>query len=59
MPEVRRTPEEELPRPSFVAGRTKPLGKPVEVLANRTLPELTPPELALDKLQHHTLLGMA
>ena len=38
MPEVRRTPEEELARPSFVAGHTEPLGKPVEVLANRTLP---------------------
>ena len=60
MPEVRRTPEEELAGPSFVAGRAQPIGKPLEVRANRTLPELTPPELALDvELQHHSLLVTA
>jgi hypothetical protein len=38
VPEVRRTPEEELAGPSFVTGRAQPIRKPIEVRANRTLP---------------------
>ncbi|MGH2357013.1 MAG: hypothetical protein ACRDGJ_03245, partial [Candidatus Limnocylindria bacterium] len=52
VPEVRRTPEQELSRPSFVPRRAQPISKPVEVLADRRLPELTQPETALDVELH-------
>jgi hypothetical protein len=48
MPEVRRTPEEELPGPALVAGRMQPIGKLLEVRANWTRPQLTSPELTLN-----------
>jgi hypothetical protein len=41
VPEVRRASEEQLARPSFVSRRVQPISKPVEVLADRALPELT------------------
>jgi len=56
---VRRTAQDELARPSFVAGRQQPLGKTVDVHADRTLPQLTQSEIALDvERQHRNLLGI-
>ena len=57
--EVRRTSQDELARPAFVARRAQPIGKPVDVQADRTLPQLTLPEIALDVVrQHRNLLGI-